>query len=930
MPEMPDYRQLYSSVLEGFDALNLIYFTMKVIYDSNGKPFDLIFTEANPAVERLMHKSKEEIVGKGRKQIFGSLFDDFPEKFDKILKTGKPLHFQTFGSGLKKYYEIYAWKLTDQEVAGFLVDITPQKSAEEALRLSEAHYRTLFSRIGEGFELMELIFDENKAVCDLRYLEVNETYEKQTGLKAKDVLGKTVRELFPKIEGMWVEVFDKVVKTGLPTRLEDYHKDTQRYYSAYYFPFGKKEVGVLFSDITERKKAEEALKESEQRWSTTLSSIGDAVIATDLSGKILFMNGEAEKLTGWLLIDATQNSVKTVFNIIDEKTHLEVESPIERVLRDGMVVGLANHTLLIQRDGKEIPIDDSAAPIRSKDGKNTGVVLVFRDITKRRQDEQEHERLSAIVETTDDAIIGKTLEGIITSWNQAAEKMYGYTANEMIGKSISLVIPAGHNNEFQQILERLGRGEKIEHHDTVRLRKDDTRMDVDVTVAPIKNRYGEIVGASTIAREITERKKAEQELKRSEENARQRAEELRKLMDIIPAAVWLSRDPECKVIVGNQAANTFYEAEGEENVSAGPARGKAQDTTRRFFRNGKELMPQELPMQEAAAKNVEIKNSELEVIVPSGRKIAILGNAKPLLDDAGNVRGCLGAFVDITERKKAEETLTKKQDELQTIIDSSQGLIFYKDRENHFIRVNKAFAKIMGLPKEQLEGRSLFEIYPKEEAEAFWNDDKKVIASGKAKVGIEEKMQSKQGQRWVQTDKIPYRDAEGNIIGVIGFAVDITERKQAEEALSRINEELEERVQKRTQEVSSERQRLYNVLETLPAYVVLLDKDYRCPLPTKSSGKLSASRMADVATNTCSDVTQSAKTVKHIKFSKPMNPSIGNGQDQMDMITRFTITRLLKQTAPLSFWRWVLTSLNARKLNDKRRKQQRNYKILNV
>ncbi len=399
-----------------------------------------------------------------------------------------------------------------------------------------------------------------------------------------------------------------------------------------------------------------------------------------------------------------------------------------------------------------------------------------------------------------------------------------------------------------------------------------------------------------------------------------------------------------------------------ENVSAGPTTGEAQNIARRFFRDGKELTPQELPMQEAAAKNVEIRNSELDVILPSNRKITILGNAKPLLDDAGKVRGCLGTFVDITERKKAEETLTKKQDELQTIIDSSQGLIFYKDLENHFIRVNKAFAEIMGLPKEQLEGRSLFELYPKEEAEAFWSDDKQVIASGKAKVGIEEKMLSKMGQRWVQTDKIPYRDAKGNIIGVIGFSLDITERKKAlenlererfefrsildfapvmiaykskddhfvqvnsafadfvglpkekiigkttfdlvkekdvaqqgrdsdlqvmrtgvpvlnqiikwsglfsqkqiwalyskmpfhdsdgnvvgtvsyvldvdetkkaEEALNKLNEELEERVLKRTEQVSVERQRLYNVLETLPAYVILLDKDYCVPFANK-------------------------------------------------------------------------------------------------
>ena len=262
---------------------------------------------------------------------------------------------------------------------------------------------------------------------------------------------------------------------------------------------------------TELEQTQIALQKSEQRWSTTLSSIGDAVIATDTLGNIVFMNSQAESLTGWNLGEALHKPAKTVFNIINERTRLEVESPIERVLKEGIIVGLANHTVLVQKDGKEIPVDDSGAPIKDRDGKITGVVLVFRDVTERRQTQQEHERLSAIVESTDDAIIGKTLDGIITSWNQAAEKLYGYTANEMIGKPISVVIPTDHMSEFQQILDRLRRGERIEHRDTVRLRKDGTRLDVDVTVAPIKDKYGEIVGASTIARDITERKKAEDE-----------------------------------------------------------------------------------------------------------------------------------------------------------------------------------------------------------------------------------------------------------------------------------------------------------------------------------------------------------------------------------------------------------------------------------
>ena len=132
---------------------------------------------------------------------------------------------------------------------------------------------------------------------------------------------------------------------------------------------------------------ETALRESEERWATTLASIGDAVIATGTDGRITFMNTVAEQLTGWTFRDALQKPIGEVFHIINEHTRGEVESPVTKVLHKGMIVGLANHTILMTKDGTEIPIDDSGAPIRDADGKTIGVVLVFRDITDRKQAE---------------------------------------------------------------------------------------------------------------------------------------------------------------------------------------------------------------------------------------------------------------------------------------------------------------------------------------------------------------------------------------------------------------------------------------------------------------------------------------------------------------------------------------------------------------
>jgi PAS domain S-box-containing protein len=150
-------------------------------------------------------------------------------------------------------------------------------------------------------------------------------------------------------------------------------------------------------------------------WRVTLASIGDAVIATDASGRVVFLNPVAEALTGWTQAESNGRLLEEVFVIVNESTGATVENPVQKVLQVGNVVGLGNHTVLISRTGREIPIDDSAAPIRDSAGKLLGIVLIFRDITERRQTERAQSYLAAIVESSDDAIIGKTLDGVITS-----------------------------------------------------------------------------------------------------------------------------------------------------------------------------------------------------------------------------------------------------------------------------------------------------------------------------------------------------------------------------------------------------------------------------------------------------------------------------------------------------------------------------------
>ena len=259
------------------------------------------------------------------------------------------------------------------------------------------------------------------------------------------------------------------------------------------------------------------------RLHVTLASIGDAVITTDTKGKVAFLNGVAESVTGWANADAVGRPLDAVFRIVNEATRQPVESPAIRALREGVVVGLANHTVLLTKDGAERPIDDSAAPVRDGEGHVVGCVLVFRDVAERRRLERQAReqaeaagKLAAIVDSSEDAIISKTLGGIIQSWNAAAERIFGYTAEEAVGRPITMLFPADRLEEEERIIARIRSGERVEHFDTVRLRKDGTAIPISLTISPLKDGEGRIIGASKIARDITERKRAEAALRHSE------------------------------------------------------------------------------------------------------------------------------------------------------------------------------------------------------------------------------------------------------------------------------------------------------------------------------------------------------------------------------------------------------------------------------
>jgi PAS domain S-box-containing protein len=271
---------------------------------------------------------------------------------------------------------------------------------------------------------------------------------------------------------------------------------------------------IVFGEVA--RVAHKRATERQEVFRVTLRSIGDAVITTGNDGCITYINKVAELLTGWSHQAALGQPLERVFHVVNEVTRQPVESPATRAIREGVVGGLANHTVLIKKDGTECPIDDSAAPIRNEHGHVSGCVLIFRDVAAQRLVERDKANqfhtarlLAAIVESSNDAIISKSLDGIIQSWNSAAERLFGFTAAQAVGRHISLVIPPDRIAEEDLIIASLKAGKRIEHFETERMRGDGQRITVSLTISPIKDESGNVIGASKIVRDVTDRKRVE-------------------------------------------------------------------------------------------------------------------------------------------------------------------------------------------------------------------------------------------------------------------------------------------------------------------------------------------------------------------------------------------------------------------------------------
>jgi PAS domain S-box-containing protein len=435
-------------------------------------------------------------------------------------------------------------------------------------------------------------------------------------------------------------------------------------------------IGALRRQRSRAEATARMLDEHKEWFRVSLSSIGDGVIVTNREGLISFINPAAEAITGWNGQEATGRPLSDVFNIVDEQTRAKVEDPVAKALGEGGIVGLAGHTLLIARDGREVPIDDSGAPIRAADGKMIGVVLVFRDITERelanKKLRESEERYRIVAETASDAIITINDRSEILFANRSAERVFGYKASDMLGQSLTMLMP-----EYLRHLHRQGIERYIEtgrHHiswevvELPGLRKDGREIPLEISFSEFNADDKRIfIG---IIRDITERKRAEEALKESEERYRELFENAN---DII-----YTLDLEGNLTSINKTG---------EHIT-GYAR---QEVLNRSIANL--LMPGALEMMRGVLERKRAGEAltvyEIEILAKDGRKITLEVSSRLIYQD-GEPVGVQGIARDITDRKQAVRELDESRERLAGIIDSAMDSVITIDESQRIILFNYA------------------------------------------------------------------------------------------------------------------------------------------------------------------------------------------------------------------------------------------------
>lgn len=505
------------------------------------------FTYINRQAEQLLQKNRQELLGKNIWDVFSEAVGSiFLEQYQQAVSTGIAVSFEGFYQPLNTWFEVHAYPGEDG-LAVYFQDVSERKQAQEALLESAHQLRAVF----EGALDAMIVVDDTG-----HFVVVNPAAGVIFGLSPAELINRHIMDFVPEagldFEQAWqifrskgritgefrlqrpdktlVEIEYSAVANFLPNRHLSVMRDiTNRKRTEQELKQYREQLELLVEartgeltkaneqlqqEICSRSRVEAAHRQSEEQLRTLINAMPDIVCFKDGQGRWLEANDailQLFELEGLNYLGQTDSDLANLSGFYRD-AFLGCERTDEAAWNNGK---LSRAEEVIPQPNGAIKIYDVIkVPLFDDCHNRKGLVLLGRDITERKRAEGELVRLASIVESSDDAIVSKTLDGIVVSWNAGAEKIYGYSTEEMKGRSMNILAPPDHPFEMRRILERIEQGGRLEHYETMRMRKDGQPIHVSMTISPIVDAVGRIIGVSTIARDITDRKRIEAALER--------------------------------------------------------------------------------------------------------------------------------------------------------------------------------------------------------------------------------------------------------------------------------------------------------------------------------------------------------------------------------------------------------------------------------
>jgi len=635
------------------------------------------------------------------------------------------------------------------------------------LKESDEKYQSMFENMLNGFAYHKIVTDRNGKPVDYIFLEVNKGFEDLTGLKRKDLLGKNATDAMPGIENDpadWIGTYGKVALTGEDIRFENFSESLNKYYSIYAYSPQPGHFVTIFEDINDRKLAEEKLQNSEERYKSLVTNLPIGIFRSTYHGKVLSVNPAMAEIYGYdseedlLNVPAQQyytsdNQRNIMLSELEKNESLLGYETMENK-KDGSTVWVSTNYKITKNNKKELTYID-------------GAVI---DITNRKKVEEafklSEEQNRSITQTAADGIISIDQEGILLSWNNAAEKIFGYSSSEMINQNLSRIIPEKYQMGHDKGITRLKEGgkEKI-LGSTVEIsatRKGGKEFPIELSLSSWESDNQKFY--TGIIRDITRRKLAEEERKQSEER-------FKRLFNGLGDAVFVT-------LIGGKNQGRILEI----NAAALSQTGYSRD----------ELLDMNINTDIAVAGSANLNFDKWEEKLLKGETVTTIEKKKRkdgteywtemivTLTDFKGKKASLSINHDITNRILANKALKESEEKYHELIDTTSEGFWLLNSELKTVDVNKSLIEMLGYSKDEIIGKNPLEFVDETNKDIFKNQFAKIATSLHRNYDI--LLTKKNGTKFpAYLSATSLVDEDGNTTGSFAFVSDFTERNLAKE-----------------------------------------------------------------------------------------------------------------------------------------------------